>query len=121
MRLWDIVTAVPTPEAFRKGFARTASRGPDDSRVVDTGKGWLGFHRLAIMGLTPAGMQPFELEGSYVVCNGEIYGYEALKKELEAGLYLPQRLGLRNSAAALPEIRDGYVPDARRGICHDFV
>ena len=72
-----------SPEAFRKGFARTASRGPDDSRVVDTGKGWLGFHRLAIMGLTPAGMQPFELEGSYVVCNGEIYGYEALKKELE--------------------------------------
>ncbi|MGN1001206.1 MAG: asparagine synthase B [Oscillospiraceae bacterium] len=71
-------------EMFKKGFARTNSRGPDDSRIVDTGAGLLGFHRLAIMGLHPEGMQPFELEGSYVVCNGEIYGFEKLKKELSA-------------------------------------
>ena len=62
--------------AFKKGFDQTISRGPDDSRIVDTGNGLLGFHRLAIMGLTPEGMQPFELNGSYAVCNGEIYGYE---------------------------------------------
>ena len=61
---------------FKKGFDRTVSRGPDDSRVIDTGKGLLGFHRLSIMGLTPSGMQPFELDGSYVVCNGELYGFE---------------------------------------------
>ena len=61
---------------FKKGFAKTLSRGPDDSRIIDTGKGLLGFHRLAIMGLSPEGMQPFELDGSYAVCNGEIYGYE---------------------------------------------
>ena len=67
---------------FKEGFARTVSRGPDDSRIVDTGKGLLGFHRLSIMGLTPSGMQPFELDGSYVVCNGEIYGFERLKQEL---------------------------------------
>ncbi|HPZ00811.1 MAG TPA: asparagine synthetase B, partial [Clostridiales bacterium] len=66
-------------EAFRKGFDQTISRGPDDSRVVDTGKGLLGFHRLSIMGLTPSGMQPFERDGSYVVCNGELYGFEAQK------------------------------------------
>ena len=46
--------------AFEEGFAQTQSRGPDDSRVVYTGKGLLGFHRLSIMGLTPEGMQPFE-------------------------------------------------------------
>ncbi len=67
---------------FEEGFKETVSRGPDDSRIVDTGKGLLGFHRLAIMGLTPDGMQPFEFDGSYVVCNGEIYGYEKLKAEL---------------------------------------
>lgn len=67
---------------FKKGFDRTISRGPDDSRIIDTGRGLLGFHRLAIMGLTPSGMQPFELNGSYVVCNGEIYGFEAIKKSL---------------------------------------
>ena len=70
-------------EAFQTGFQRTVSRGPDDSRIVDTGKGLLGFHRLSIMGLTPAGMQPFELDGSFVVCNGEIYGFEKLKRQLE--------------------------------------
>lgn len=42
-------------EQFRKGFDKTLSRGPDDSRIVDTGKGLLGFHRLAIMGLQPEG------------------------------------------------------------------
>ena len=47
--------------AFTDGFMETVSRGPDDSRIVDTGHGLLGFHRLAIMGLTPEGMQPFEL------------------------------------------------------------
>lgn len=69
-------------DVFMEGFQRTVSRGPDDSRVVNTGKGFLGFHRLAIMGMTPEGMQPFQLGNSYVVCNGELYGFEKLKQEL---------------------------------------
>lgn len=69
-------------EAFMKGFEQTISRGPDDSRVVKAGNGMLGFHRLAIMGLNELGMQPFERDGSYVVCNGEIYGFENIKKNL---------------------------------------
>lgn len=67
---------------FNAGFMRTKSRGPDDTRVIDTGNGKMGFHRLAIMGLTPDGMQPFEMGGSAVVCNGEIYGFEPLKAAL---------------------------------------
>ena len=70
-------------ETFKKGFVRTKSRGPDDSRIIDTGKGLLGFHRLAIMGLTPSGMQPFSLDGSYVVCNGELYGFEKERELLK--------------------------------------
>lgn len=69
-------------EEFTEGFVRTKSRGPDDSRIIDTGIGFAGFHRLAIMGLTPEGMQPFSLDGSYAVCNGEIYGFEKYKTEL---------------------------------------
>ncbi|MBQ0059950.1 MAG: asparagine synthase B, partial [Lachnospiraceae bacterium] len=68
---------------FEKGFQETVSRGPDDSRILDTGNGLLGFHRLAIMGLTPEGMQPFTLGDSAVICNGEIYGFEPIKEELE--------------------------------------
>ena len=69
-------------DIFMEGFQRTVSRGPDDSRVVEVQDGILGFHRLAIMGLTPSGMQPFQLGNSYVVCNGEIYGFEKLKESL---------------------------------------
>ena len=72
---------------FKECFDRTVSRGPDDTRYVDTGRGLLGFHRLAIMGLHPEGMQPFELHGSYAVCNGEIYGFEKLREELIAKGY----------------------------------
>ncbi len=73
-----------TFDVFKEKFDRTISRGPDDSRITDTGSGLLGFHRLAIMGLHPEGMQPFELDGSYCVCNGEIYGFEKFRDELRA-------------------------------------
>ena len=69
-------------DAFFQGFGATKSRGPDDTRIIDTGHGTLGFHRLSIMGLTPSGMQPFTMGGSYVVCNGEIYGFQKIKDEL---------------------------------------
>ncbi|MEE1164026.1 MAG: asparagine synthase-related protein, partial [Lachnospiraceae bacterium] len=69
-------------EAFEEGFWRTLSRGPDDSRMIEVGQGLLGFHRLSIMGLHPEGMQPFTLNGSAVVCNGEIYGFEQFRMEL---------------------------------------
>ncbi|MDO4516315.1 MAG: asparagine synthase B [Bacillota bacterium] len=78
------------PERFQEGFARTKSRGPDDSRVLSTGKGLLGFHRLSIMGLHPEGMQPFTLDGSYLVCNGEIYGFQPIKQELQEKGYVFQ-------------------------------
>ena len=67
---------------FKEGFDRTISRGPDDSRIIETKNGILGFHRLAIMGLTESGMQPFQLEESFIVCNGEIYGFEKIKDKL---------------------------------------
>jgi asparagine synthase (glutamine-hydrolysing) len=44
----------------------------------------MGFHRLSIMGLTPEGMQPFEMAGWKVICNGEIYGFEKIRAELES-------------------------------------
>ncbi|MBR3469356.1 MAG: asparagine synthase B [Lachnospiraceae bacterium] len=71
-----------TLQTFRDGFDATVSRGPDESRIIDTGNGILGFHRLAIMGLTAHGMQPFSLGKNYVICNGELYGFEKDREEL---------------------------------------
>nr|WP_326190283.1 asparagine synthase B [uncultured Oscillibacter sp.] len=70
-------------EAIGTYFDRTLSRGPDMSRIIETPSGYLCFHRLAIMGLTEAGMQPFQLGDDFVVCNGEIYGFRAIKRQLE--------------------------------------
>ena len=63
-------------QALRPGFDKTISRGPDDTRMLHIGAATLGFHRLAIMGLHPEGMQPFTRDGSALVCNGEIYGFQ---------------------------------------------
>ena len=73
--------------AFQTGFDRTLSRGPDESRMLEVGGGALAFHRLAIMGLTESGMQPFRLGKDALVCNGEIYSFEKLREELEAKGY----------------------------------
>ena len=69
-------------DVFKKGLDETISRGPDMQRIIKLNKGYLGFNRLSIMGLSEKGMQPFELNGSYVVCNGEIYLFRAIKDEL---------------------------------------
>ena len=72
-----------TAEDFKQHFDKTTSRGPDMQRITSYGDVTLGFERLAIMGLHEEGMQPFELNGNAVVCNGEIYGFRKIKKELE--------------------------------------
>ncbi len=71
-----------TEEAIKVYFDRSVDRGPDMSRVSETKSGYLCFHRLAIMGLNEAGMQPFQLEGDQAVCNGEIYGFRPIRKKL---------------------------------------
>ena len=50
-----------TKETMEGYLLKTKMRGPDAQQVVETEFGYLGFARLAIMGLTPDGMQPFFL------------------------------------------------------------
>ena len=59
-------------------------RGPDDSGHYLDGAVGLGFRRLAILDLSPAGHQPMISEdGRFVlVFNGEIFNYVELRKEL---------------------------------------
>ncbi len=65
------------------------ARGPDDQDAwADAEAGLaLGFRRLAVIDLTPAGRQPMVSadEGAVVVFNGEIYNAQDLRRELEAG------------------------------------
>lgn len=62
-------------------------RGPDDDgQWVDASVGLaLGYRRLAIVDLSPTGRQPMHSPcGRYVIVfNGEIYNFQALRRELE--------------------------------------
>lgn len=81
-----------TPEelaAVVRAMADTLShRGPDDSGWwVDAALGLaLGHRRLSIIDLSPLGRQPMaSADGRYlIIYNGEIYNFQALKKELES-------------------------------------
>lgn len=79
-------TEMPVEE-LEKYFDATLSRGPDMSRIERVGKGYICFHRLAIMGLSEEGMQPFHMDDSTLVCNGEIYGFRKMKEELSGRGY----------------------------------
>src|SRR5882672_1607274 len=68
-----------------------AHRGPDDSgEWIDAEHGVaIGFRRLAIIDVSPAGHQPMvSHSGRYVATlNGEIYNFEELRRELPPASY----------------------------------
>ena len=59
-------------------------RGPDDEGILVEGNYGLGFRRLSIIDLSPLGNQPMCNEDGTVkvVCNGEIYNFRKLRKDL---------------------------------------
>ncbi len=74
-------SGISQPE-FKVYFEKTLSRGPDAMSIVSLPNALLGFSRLSIMGLDQNGMQPFERNHNFVVCNGELYGFRKVKKIL---------------------------------------
>ncbi|MCR4657227.1 MAG: asparagine synthase B [Lachnospiraceae bacterium] len=64
------------------GALVTETNGAPEAEANDGVKGFLGFNRLSIMGLTPSGMQPFHSGDDYISCNGEIYGFRSIKDDL---------------------------------------
>jgi asparagine synthase (glutamine-hydrolysing) len=66
------------------------ARGPEQTHLLDVSGMQMGFTRLAINGLNPLGMQPFQNESKDMawMCNGEIYN----AKELE-GVYGESKSG----------------------------
>ena len=80
--IFGVTSKMISMEQMMAGFNRTVSRGPDMSRFEEIPCGFLGFHRLAIMGLDERGMQPFHLGEDAVVCNGELYDFRPLRARL---------------------------------------
>jgi len=60
-------------------FQKGRNRGPEFSCIKELDPHTVvGFHRLAINGLTPQSNQPFQIDNMTLVCNGEIYNYRKL-------------------------------------------
>ena len=90
--LTGFVTHAASEEQMRSALRAMrdalAHRGPDDAgEWIDAAAcAAIGFRRLAIIDLSPAGHQPMlSHSGRYVVTlNGEIYNFEKLRRELRA-------------------------------------
>jgi len=66
-------------EQFHKG----QRRGPEFSKLTYiTNNTIFGFHRLAINGLNEESNQPFNIDGVFLICNGEIYNYKQLYESM---------------------------------------
>ncbi len=70
---------------FEVALKSIAHRGPDYSGTAYLGNCALGHNRLSIIDLSPAGRQPMFNSDKTValVCNGEIYNYIDLRKQLQ--------------------------------------
>jgi asparagine synthase (glutamine-hydrolysing) len=66
--------------------AAMVHRGPDDLGIMDFGPACIGMRRLSIIDCSPQGRQPMSNEdrSKWVVLNGEIYNFQALRSELQA-------------------------------------
>jgi asparagine synthase (glutamine-hydrolysing) len=72
-----------TPEFISQSFNKGRNRGPEHTSetLVDPSI-LLGFHRLAINGMTDVSNQPFFIDGIWLICNGEIYNHAQLFRDI---------------------------------------
>jgi len=95
---------------------RLAHRGPDDSGVwSDPAAGIaLGFRRLSIIDLSPAGHQPMQsVTGRYtMVYNGEVYNFPAIREELQRGGLAPDWRGHSDTEIMLAAIEAWGLDEA---------
>ena len=93
-------------------FNKIRHRGPDNSEISRFGDQIIfGFHRLKINDLKDSGNQPFEINGNYLICNGEIYNYKELcekykielqsRSDCEVILHLYLKLGIEKTLKEL--------------------
>ena len=59
-------------------FKKLKARGPDSYSLTIVDGCLIGFQRLAINDTSKKGMQPFQHNDTFTICNGEIYNYHDL-------------------------------------------
>lgn len=65
-------------------FNKGRNRGPEYSKIETLAPDCtIGFHRLAINGLDEKSHQPFNINNTMLICNGEIYNYKELYRLMD--------------------------------------
>jgi asparagine synthase (glutamine-hydrolysing) len=98
--IWARIGSSVDPSMIKKSLEKLVARGPEGTQITQVDKDVVfGFTRLAINGLTNAGMQPYSKGNVHWICNGEIYNSKALEKSL----------GLENTGSDCHCIGDLYL------------
>ena len=116
-------------QTIKNSFMLGINRGPEQSILkYNDDDIWLGFHRLAINGLSSASGQPMTINNITLICNGEIYNYKELyalldlegqtDSDCEVIIHLYARFGLDYTlqlldgvfAFVLHDLRDDNTP-----------
>ncbi len=95
---------------LRRMCATIAHRGPDDEGYyVRSGRVGLGFRRLSIIDLT-GGSQPLGNETHSIVatCNGEIYNFRDLRRELERDGH---QFASQSDTEVIPHLWESHGPE----------
>jgi len=73
--LFSVINNGGNNDIILNNFDKLKHRGPDNSSYKIINNKFLGTHRLSIINQSNTGNQPFELNGVYLICNGQIYNY----------------------------------------------
>jgi asparagine synthase (glutamine-hydrolysing) len=113
-------------EAMKAAFEAGSGRGPEKSSLnyVPQIDSWIGFHRLAINGLTSDADQPLCLYDCKLICNGEIYNFKELARSLDIDLktgsdceiiiHLYKRFGIEHTLKQLDGVFSFILIDMRK-------
>ena len=80
--IWAYLGQGAVDTGAAEAAATLLARGPEGTQILTVDGATFVFTRLAINGLNPAGMQPFQIGGQVFMCNGEIYNAAALAAEI---------------------------------------
>lgn len=96
---------------LKKAIDEGVARGPERTQTTCFDNCALVFHRLAINGLDDGSMQPIEIGGVTMICNGEIFNYRELysllgvtpttHSDCEVIIHLYKRFGIERTLELL--------------------